>query len=158
MIETGDTECHLLLEERMQLALPADHPLAGEKTVRLLDLRDETWIIGTETSSCRDNAVLACQRAGFEPRIGFESDDYQVHQAVVSAGMAIALLPELLLTGRHPGMVVVDIEPDAPMRRVWALTRPEETRSAATDAMVEVLRGESRRFVKARRRAVPVAS
>ena len=75
-----DTERLLLLEERMQLALPKDHRLAGRASVPLSELAEETWVIGTCAASCGDNAKLACRRAGFEPRIGFESDDYQVHQ------------------------------------------------------------------------------
>jgi molybdate transport repressor ModE-like protein len=148
--EDRDTERHLLLEERMQLALPKDHPLAGRERAPLAELRDETWIVGTTRHSCRDNVVIGCRRAGFEPQIGFESDDYQVHQSLVSAGMGVSLVPELLLTGRHPGMRVIEIEPDPPVRRVWAMTRLSRARSAATEAMLEVLQREGARFAGAR--------
>jgi molybdate transport repressor ModE-like protein len=147
--EDRDTERHFLLEERMQLGLPKDHPLAGRKKVRLKDLAEETWIVGTSVASCRENAIRTCQEGGFEPRIGFESDDYQVHQSLVSAGMGVSLLPELLLTGRHPGLRVVDIEPRGPLRRVWALTRPKDARSPATDAMLEALEREAGRLTSA---------
>ncbi len=150
LLEDRDTERHLLLEERMQLALPKDHPLAGEGKVQLAELADETWSVDTSGGPCRDNAVLACRHAGFEPQIGFESDDYQVHQALVSAGLGVSLVPELLLTGRWPGVSILDIEPDAPVRRVWALTRPSGSRPAAADAMLEVLLRESRRFAESR--------
>jgi molybdate transport repressor ModE-like protein len=145
-----DTEKHLLLEESMQLALPKEHRLAQRERVQLRELRDETWIVGTTVHSCRDNVILACRRAGFEPNVGFESDDYQVHQSLVSAGMGVSLVPELLLTGRHPGMKVVELEPNPPLRRVWALTRISPSRSAATDAMLEVLQRESARFASSR--------
>jgi DNA-binding transcriptional LysR family regulator len=148
--EDRDLERHPLLEERMLLALPRSHPLAVEEEVRLSDLADETWIVDTNAGPCRDNAILACRRSGFEPEIGFESDDYQVHQALVSAGLGVSLVPELLLTGRWPGIRILDIGPDAPVRRVWAMTRPAASRSAATDAMLEVLSAESRRFAAAR--------
>jgi molybdate transport repressor ModE-like protein len=148
--EDRDVEATFLLEERMQLALPKGHPLAEEKSVPLSDLAEETWIIGTCAGSCSDNVKLACRRAGFEPEVGFESNDYQVHQSLVSAGMGISLVPELLLTGRHPGMKVVEIEPDPPVRRVWAITRRGPARSPATDAMLEVLQRESARFAGSR--------
>ena len=64
--------------------------------------------------------------------------------------MGVSLVPELLLTGRQPGVRIIDIGPDAPVRRVWAMTRPAASRSGATDAMLEVLRAESRRFAAAR--------
>ncbi|HKG35015.1 MAG TPA: LysR family transcriptional regulator [Solirubrobacterales bacterium] len=148
--EDRDVERLLLLEERMQLALPKGHPLAGQGQVKLSEMAEETWVIGTCTATCRDNVKLACRNAGFEPRIGFESDDYQVHQSLVAAGLAVSLVPELLLTGRHAGLAAVDIEPDAPVRRVWALTRPAEARSPAAGAMLEILAAECERFAAAR--------
>ena len=148
--EDRDLESTFLLEERMQLALPKSHPLAGAKSVKLSELAEETWIIGTCAGSCSDNVKLACRRAGFDPQIGFESNDYQVHQSLVSAGLGVSLVPELLLTGRHPGMRVVEIDPDPPVRRVWAITRRGPARSAATGAMLEVLERESARFAGSR--------
>jgi molybdate transport repressor ModE-like protein len=144
--EDRDTEKTLLLEEGMQIAIPKDHPLAGRKKVKLSAFADETWVLGTCAATCRDNVKLACRRAGFEPRVGFESDDYQVHQSLIAAGLAIGLVPELLLSGRHAGVAVVDIDPHAPVRRVWALTRPPETRSPAAQAMLDVLGDECARF------------
>lgn len=148
--EDRDLESTFLLEERMQLALPRSHPLAEAASVRLSDLAEETWIIGTCAGSCSDNVKLACRRAGFEPRVGFESNDYQVHQSLVSAGLGVSLVPELLLTGRQAGMKVVEIEPDPPLRRVWAVTRRGPARSPATGAMLEVLERESARFAGSR--------
>lgn len=150
--EERDLERVLLLEERMQLALPKHHPLAAGGTVPLGELAEDTWVIGTEigAGSCRGNVYMACRAAGFEPNVGFESDDYQVHMSLVAAGMGISLVPELLLTGRHPGIAILDIDPDAPVRRVWALTRPEESSSPATAAMLEIVRRESARFAESR--------
>lgn len=150
-----DLELHPLLEERMQIALPKDHALAGCEKVNLDELSGETWIVGTDQASCGYNSLLACRNAGFEPKIGFQSDDYQVHQSLVTAGMGVSLIPELLLTGRNPGMRALDIVPEPPVRRVWALTRPEATRAPATSAMLEVLQRESKRFA---RPSVPAVS
>jgi DNA-binding transcriptional LysR family regulator len=144
--EDRDTERQLLLEERMQVALPLDHPLAGRKSVRLEQLADQTWSCGVSPSSCRQNVIQWCRLAGFEPKIGFETDDYQVMQSLVAAGMSVTLLPELLLTGRLPGLKVLDITPKPPVRRTWAITRTCEFRSPATDAMLEILEEEAARL------------
>jgi DNA-binding transcriptional LysR family regulator len=141
-----DIERQLLLEERLQVGLPVDHPLAKRKSVRLAQLADETWACGTKPSSCRDNVRQWCLAAGFEPRIGFETDDYQVMQSLIAAGMSVTLLPELLLTGRQPGIKVLDVKPNAPVRRAWAITRACAIRSAATDAMLEILKEQAQRL------------
>jgi molybdate transport repressor ModE-like protein len=148
--EDRDTERRFLLEERLQVGLPVDYPLAKRKSVRLEQLADETWACGTKPSSCRENVRQWCLAAGFEPRIGFETDDYQVMQSLVAAGMAVTLLPELLLTGRQPGIKVLDVKPDSPVRRAWAITRACDIRSAATDAMLEILEQQAKRLAGSR--------
>jgi DNA-binding transcriptional LysR family regulator len=142
-----DTEREFLLEERLQVALPADHPLAKRKSIQLEHLSDETWACGLSPSSCRANVIEWSRAAGFEPGISYASDDYQVIQALVAAGMAVALLPELLLTGRNPGIKVLDVKPRAPVRRIWAVTLDPELRSPATEAMLEVLKAEAERLL-----------
>ncbi|TMK69149.1 MAG: hypothetical protein E6G48_09355, partial [Actinobacteria bacterium] len=56
------------------------------------------------------------------------------------------LLPDLALPTLRSDLVVRPTKPDAPKRRVWAATRPEGARSAATEAMVGVLREVGERF------------
>jgi DNA-binding transcriptional LysR family regulator len=130
----------------MYLALPRDHPLAEADTVRLMDLAGEAWLCGVCPSSCGDVVKQACREAGFDPRIGFESDEYQVLQAYVAAGLGFTLLPDLALPTLRPDLVVRPTVPEAPERQVWAATRAEGARSAATVAMVEILRETGERF------------
>ena len=144
--EERDLERALLLTESMYLALPKDHPLAKAKTVPLADLADEAWLCGVCPSSCGEVVKQACREAGFEPRIAFESDEYQVLQGYVAAGLGFTLLPDLALPTLHSDLVVRPTKPEAPKRRVWAATRAEGARSAATDAMVEILREVGQRF------------
>ena len=64
--------------------------------------------------SCGEVVVRACREAGFEPRIAFESDEYQVLQGYVSAGLGFTLLPDLAVPTLHPDLVVRPTEPKAP--------------------------------------------
>ena len=101
-----DVERALLLTESMYLALPRDHALAEAEVVRLADLADEAWLCGVCPSSCGDVVKQACRQAGFDPGIGFESDEYQVLQAYVAAGLGFTLLPDLALPTLRPDLVV----------------------------------------------------
>jgi DNA-binding transcriptional LysR family regulator len=141
-----DIERVPLLTESMYLALPREHPLAARKTVRIADLADEAWLCGVRPSSCGEIVVRACREAGFEPRIAFESDEYQVLQGYVAAKLGFTLLPDLALPTLHPDLAVRPTDPKAPERRVWAATRAKGARSAATDAMVEILQQVGERF------------
>jgi len=144
--EERDIDRILVLTESMYLALPLDHPLAEKHIVRLMDLANETWLCGVCPSSCGDVVKQACREAGFEPRIGLESDEYQVLQAYVAAGLGFTLLPDLALPALRGDLVIRPTIPQAPKRQVWAATRAEGARSAATVAMVTVLRELGARF------------
>lgn len=143
-----DIDRHFLLEERMQVALPAKHPLAKRKSVRLDELAEEVWACGVRPSSCRQNVIQWTRNAGFEARISFASDDYQVIQSLVAAGMGVALVPELLLTGRQTETRVLDVIPEAPVRRIWAVTLGSDLRSPASEAMLEILHAEAGRLAR----------
>jgi molybdate transport repressor ModE-like protein len=149
-----DTERRLLLEEEMQLAMPPNHPLTRKKAVRLEELSDDDWLTGVSVGSCRDHLIDLCRASGFDPKISFESDDYQTLQGLVSAGMGVTLLPELALAGRHPDMELRPVAPKPPVRRVWATTLAAGSRGPAAEAMLEVLEEVATRFATGGLRAV----
>ena len=124
-----DVEAELIYEESMRVALPPGHPLAGGKSVRIEDLADEDWLCGELPSSCRDQVLQICRDAGFEPRISFQSEEYEVIKGFVAGGLGVTILPEL--AGDHPGIVLLPVRGQKPVRRVWAVTRNNESRSPA---------------------------
>jgi DNA-binding transcriptional LysR family regulator len=149
-----DVDRSLLLEEDLLLVLPPGHRLASRQAVKLEDLAEDDWLTGVCRGSCRDHLIQLAQGAGFDPRISFESNDSQVLQGLVSAGVGVTLLPELALTGRHPELEVRPVAPKAPKRRVWATVLAEGSRAPATDAMIGVLSEVGERFRAGTLRAV----
>jgi DNA-binding transcriptional LysR family regulator len=124
----------------MHLALPRGHPFAVRRRLRLEDLADETWIQENASGGpwCRLHEA-ACSAAGFEPQIGFQSDDYNVVQGLIAAGVGISLLPALALTNVREDIVVRSLGSGAPARRVAAATLAGRYRSPATQAMLDIL-------------------
>jgi molybdate transport repressor ModE-like protein len=134
-----DLSMRSLIDERMHLALPPDHRLAGCSEVELAELAADSWLCGSSDSSCRQLTLRSCERAGFVPEIAYESDEYTVMQALVSAGMGVTLIPDLALMLPSPDIALAEVVPDPPVRRVWAATLQAGARSRAADAMVETL-------------------
>ena len=128
-----------LLDDPMFAVLPASHPLAAKRTLRLIDLAGETWM--HDGSACCDATVFlrACRDAGFEPRVAFENDDYSAIQGFIAAGVGVALIPQLALQGVRDDVVVRSLAGRPPLRRVAAATLSGAERSLATDAMLEIL-------------------
>jgi len=73
--------------EELLVALPASHPMAGKKSVRLEELKDTPFVLQGERHSIRTIADELFRKAGFLPVVAFESNDVllldaMMHQAV----------------------------------------------------------------------------
>jgi DNA-binding transcriptional LysR family regulator len=96
--------------------------------------------------------VRCCHAAGVEPRVTFESDDYQTVQGLVAAGVGVALIPELALPSPREDMLVRALAPHPPVRRVTAAVRSGARLVPAAPAMLGVLEAAARRYVEDRGR------
>ena len=132
-------ELRHLIDDPMYLALPREHPAARKSRVRLADVRDDTWIQTDTTGPCGRLHLAACAAAGFEPKIGFQSDDYNVVQGLIAAGVGVSLLPALSLTNVREDIVVRSLGRAAPTRKIAAATLVGRYRSPATEAMLAIL-------------------
>ncbi len=139
-------DLRLLVDDPMYLALPRDHPGACRSRIRLADFAEETWIQNDTTGPCGRLHLAACGSAGFEPRIAFQSDDYNVVQGLIAAGVGISLLPGLALTNVREDIVVRSLGRKSPTRRVASATLAGRYRSPATEAMLGILDEVAARF------------
>jgi DNA-binding transcriptional LysR family regulator len=137
-----------LFDDPLHLALSRDHPLAGRERVRLEDLREESLIQTAAASPCARHVVRCCHAAGFEPRVSFESDDYQTVQGLVAAGVGVALIPQLALSTVRDGVEVRALDPASPVRKVFAATPRGAALTPAVATMLDVLRETSRRHAE----------
>lgn len=90
-----------ILEDPMVLAFADDHRLArGTTPVALASLAEESWVLIRGGSAAREQFDRITREAGFEPRIRFETESYDVAQALVATGYGIALVSRM---GRRTG-------------------------------------------------------
>ena len=143
----GGAELHPLVADPMYIALPLGHPLAHKPRVRLQDLSDELWIQeGNPRNPCGRLHQVACTSAGFDPKIGFRTDDYNVVQGMVAAGVGVSLLPSFALANVRDDIVVRSLGRNAPAREIAAATLAGGYRSPATEALLDILREVSCEF------------
>jgi DNA-binding transcriptional LysR family regulator len=120
---------HHLLDDPMYL-------LSNRGTRGLASLREATWIAGCER--CRGHLLALCDAAGFEPRIGYESDDMVLIQSLVAAGLCVSTLPGLALRAHHADGVIATKLAGLP-RRVYAATYGEPPDPPAVAALLAAL-------------------
>lgn len=84
-----------LREDRLAVALPGEHPLAGRSRIRLAALADEDFVMFYRRVSPGyfDSLIAICRAAGFAPRIVHEVSSVASQVAYVGCGQGIALVP-----------------------------------------------------------------
>jgi DNA-binding transcriptional LysR family regulator len=138
--DDDDVEFVHLLDDPLHLALSADHPLVSRRRLRFEDLAAEPWIQGTQICACTRHLRNACEGAGYEPRIVYESDDFQVVQGLVAAGVGVALIPGLALVSERPDVVIRSVGSKPPTRKILAVALADGYRSPAVAEMLELLK------------------
>jgi LysR family transcriptional activator of glutamate synthase operon len=83
----------LIALEPLRLALPREHPLAGQPRVRLADVASEPFISLRLASALRRLTDDLCEQAGFRPIVIFEGDDLSNVRGFVAAGLGVAVVP-----------------------------------------------------------------
>ncbi|MEV0053128.1 LysR family transcriptional regulator [Saccharopolyspora shandongensis] len=127
-----------LLDDPLIVLLPVGHPLARRRSVELAQLAEEQWIAGCVR--CRSHFVQACAAAGFDPDIGFTTDDNLAVQSLVAAGVGISVMPSMVQSFiRHPKVVSRLVAPAA-SRTVAAYTLAGNQNVPVTQLMLEALR------------------
>ncbi|CQR54964.1 LysR family transcriptional regulator [Paenibacillus sonchi] len=92
----------IVMTEELFAILPQNHPLAGEKVIRLEQLREEKFVLFSQGYSLRPIVWQACLQAGFKPQIAFEGGETDTIRGLVAAGMGVSLLPEMALYQTNP--------------------------------------------------------
>ena len=127
--EPAGVRLHHLLDDPVYL-------LSARRRRKLAALRDATWIAGCER--CRSHLLSVCAEEGFEPRIGYTSDDIVVMQALVAAGLGVTTLPGLALRA-HRAEGIVASEMVGSQRHVYAATYGEPPDPPAVAAVLSAL-------------------
>jgi DNA-binding transcriptional LysR family regulator len=141
-----DLHYHPVLDEPVYLVTPAAgsagrgtgrSPDQGQPGVSILaEYAGHRWIAGCER--CQDVLVRLCRSAGFSPDIAVTTDDYVAAQALVAAGLGMAILPGLALRAlRHPGVAAIELP--GTRRQVLAATYGGPPERAAVSALLTAL-------------------
>jgi LysR family transcriptional regulator, transcription activator of glutamate synthase operon len=137
----GRLRWELLFDERLRLAVSAQHPLAHRRRVRVEELADEAWVVQPSGYALRARVEEVAATAGFEPRIAFEGHDLATLFALVSAGSGVGLFaptPDL-----PAGVRFIDLTPSQ-FRPVGLITIPGRVMPRSAIEFAELVRTRAR--------------
>lgn len=84
------------VKEKLNLLVHPSHRLAGRDHVHLNELANEAFVLFREDFTLHDRIIRECVSAGFEPRVVYESSQWDLISGMVAANLGIALLPETI--------------------------------------------------------------
>ncbi|GAA2850794.1 LysR family transcriptional regulator [Paenarthrobacter ilicis] len=133
-----------LLEEALDVAMPAGHPLAAMTSLRPGDVIDYPWI-GVPEGFPFDTVLRQVElRAGRKARRGQRYPDLRVLEALVGAGHGICLLPRYTArASARRGLVLRPLTGVKASRSIVALARQDVAARATISGVLAMLRDEA---------------
>ena len=111
----------LIMNDPVDLAVPADHPLAGRASVELTELSAEPWITWPYGAICHEWLTQTLRQHGLTPEVTHTAEEHQTQLAMVAAGLGIAVMPRLG-RGSIEGVSIITLKP-AFSRQIYAIFR-----------------------------------
>jgi len=146
----GDLVNHRLFREPLTLALPADHPLAGEETLEPSQIAGMSILGLSPAYALHDQIAALCRDHGAELVRDYEGTSLDALRAMVGMGMGAAFLPRLYvaseLAPRDEGVVAIPFKGARVTRTLGLVWR----RAAPDAAPYEKLAGILKEVARAR--------
>jgi DNA-binding transcriptional LysR family regulator len=138
-------EVEPLVEEPMVIVLPESHPRAGDRSMPLAALAEETLILFPRTigPGLHDAIIASCQRAGFSCKLGQDAPQISTTVHMVAAGFGVSIVPQSIAQFHLAGVAYIHIEGDAP-RAPISLAYRRDDRSTTVRNFVASARRHSR--------------
>jgi DNA-binding transcriptional LysR family regulator len=154
--ETGPgLESRRVWQEPLCAAIPAGHPCAAASTLRLVDLRNDPFILVSRSTThvLHDTIMNACRAADFEPNVILETHLQQTIISLVAEGLAVALVPNSMRRVHIEGLVyrTLDQAPTVSQVIAWSPVN----RNPSTAAMIEFAQAIGRETEKVKLNPVP---
>ncbi|MDQ0785579.1 DNA-binding transcriptional LysR family regulator [Streptomyces sp. B3I8] len=127
-----------LLREPLDIALPADHPLATERQLTPRDVADQPWITVDDGFPLMATVDAIATAANRRLDIVHRINDFTVAAEVVAAGGGLALMPRWT-TRPHPALVLKPLRGVHARRHIDVLHRPERAARRAVRRVLTAL-------------------
>lgn len=91
-------------ESEIVICASKKHRLANRKSIRLEELKEDSFLMLSSDYMFRDIVDGYCRQAGFEPNVAFESSQWDVVYDMAAKDFGVAFLPRWLMEKRKDSM------------------------------------------------------
>jgi DNA-binding transcriptional LysR family regulator len=135
----------LLQEEEMVAAVPSGHALAKRKSIDLRELQNEAFILYPRAvrPGLADAVVLACEKAGFKPRVEQYAPQLAATINLVAASLGVSVVPRSM-QGLQPSALAYIPLRGRPVRAQLSLAHRTQESAPAVLKFIELTRKAAR--------------
>jgi len=129
-----------IFQEEFVLCVSSHHPLAKVDHINLFELKEETFILFDRSFALYNVIRNHCLRAGFSPKVAFQSTQWDLVLELVSAQLGITIIPKIL-TNKLNGIDISVIKMNDPdmMWNIGMITKKNAYKSHALRKFMEVV-------------------
>jgi DNA-binding transcriptional LysR family regulator len=135
-----------IMLDPVSLVLPDAHPAVrtgrrARTAVPLAGLADAPWVTGHPGTGWEEVTVRACRElGGFDPDVRHRANDSAIGLALVAAGQAVMMLPQLVGPEGRAGVAVRPIAEGTIDRTIFMATRTADARRPSVVALRDAVR------------------
>jgi DNA-binding transcriptional LysR family regulator len=139
-LPAGVTTVRIMME-KILLAMPTGHRLAGLARIPIAELKNDTFITPRHAPniSFHKYTTDACQAARFVPKFGPQGRDFVTIASMVAVGLGVALVPQSLKIIQLPGVCYKPIA-DSKVRAELSVAFRRNEPSAVARAFAKYVR------------------
>lgn len=132
-------------QDELVALLPDGHPLATQPTLRLKDLADEPFVMGTEDafSSFRRFVNPICHELGFLPNVVQQASNTSGILGMVASGAGVSLFAGCVRNLQRTGVAVrslADVQASIPVFAAWVAESPPDVLCRFRDFLIRQAR------------------
>lgn len=118
--------------ERMLVAMNKDHPKAAARSLPLISLQNEPFVMYPRDigPGLADSVLSSCEKAGFSPILAQRTPQMSSTINLVAAGIGISIVPECMQETRKDLVSYIKITGEQPVARLAAVVRSSSTSPA----------------------------
>jgi DNA-binding transcriptional LysR family regulator len=136
-LEGGPFESIELMRDPYVLVVPADSPLIGREKPPTLREILELPLISYRTCRTTHRVEERLRLAGREPEVVFRSDDNGTVQALVAAGVGVALVPRLTVDPFDDSIAVIELGDRVPPRIIGVAWHADRQLTPAAQMFIQ---------------------
>lgn len=128
-----------LFEEEFVLAVPPNHLLTKQKTVKLSDLENKTLLLLEDAHCLREQTLAVCHRVNASESKSFQATSLETLRHMVASGVGITLIPKLACRS-NDNVCYLPFSSSKPMRTIGMIWRSSTAKKILLENIVKEIR------------------